>query len=212
MVRAKTSRVRSEPKQERSRRTEERLLDAMEYLLTQQPVEQITVETIVERAHTSVGAFYKRFASREELLPRLLTRLQSSLQEELERALQSGQWARLSLAQRIDAVIDAVAAGHLRSRELIRACVSSRFYSGAALSEENLAAAQALMNHMRGYLLERASEIQHPDPPLAVRLGLYMTLQSLQTALLFEQLPREIDQQLVVTEAKRMLRRYLGLA
>jgi AcrR family transcriptional regulator len=52
-------------------RTQERLLEAMEFLLERREPAEITVDEIVERAHVSVGAFYKRFASKQDLLPLL---------------------------------------------------------------------------------------------------------------------------------------------
>jgi hypothetical protein len=44
---------------------------------------------------------------------------------------------------------------------------------------------------------------------MAVRVGVYLTLQSLQTALLFEQFPADLPPRRVVAEAERMLLNYL---
>lgn len=54
--------------QERSRRTEGRILDAALALLDTHGVEGLTIATVSERARVSVGSVYRRFGSREQLL------------------------------------------------------------------------------------------------------------------------------------------------
>lgn len=54
------------PRQERSRRTLERIADATEALLAERGPEGVTVQGVVARAETSVGAFYTRFAGKED--------------------------------------------------------------------------------------------------------------------------------------------------
>lgn len=50
-----------EPRQERSRRTLDRIVGATEALLCERGAGDLTVEDVVTRADTSVGAFYTRF-------------------------------------------------------------------------------------------------------------------------------------------------------
>ena len=197
------------PRQARSQRTQERLLDAMEFLLERQEPADITVEAIVARAHVSVGAFYKRFTSKQDLLPLLLARLQSSSRGQLAVALDETHWRGQGLRMRIDALIDMIAASHLKRQRLIRACVTGRFSATLQMSAQDVDDARAHMTMMREWLLACSDEVRHESPDLAVRIGLYMCLQSLQTALLFENLPPEVSRDMIVQEAKRMLARYL---
>lgn len=53
-----------EPRQERSRRTLDRIAGATEALLCERGAGELTVEDVVARADTSVGAFYTRFDSK----------------------------------------------------------------------------------------------------------------------------------------------------
>lgn len=53
-----------EPRQERSRRTLDRIAGATEALLSERGAGDLTVEDVVARADTSVGAFYTRFDSK----------------------------------------------------------------------------------------------------------------------------------------------------
>jgi AcrR family transcriptional regulator len=197
------------PRQARSQRTLERLLDAMESLLERHEPADITVEAIVARAHVSVGAFYKRFASKQDLLPLLLTRLQSQSRVRLQAALDEARWQDARFLERIDALIDMVAEAHVQRQRIIRACVTGRFTATLQMSPQDIADARAHMEMMRAWLLARRDEIRHTEPELAVRIGLYMCLQSLQTALLFENLPPEVTRESIVREAKRMLGAYL---
>jgi AcrR family transcriptional regulator len=197
------------PRQARSQRTQERLLDAMEFLLERHEPAEITVDAIVARAHVSVGAFYKRFSSKQDLLPLLLTRLQQQSRTQLQEALEESRWLDAGLQERIDALIDMVADAHIQRQRIIRACVTGRFTATLQMSEQDIADARAHMDMMRTWLLARRHEICHDAPELAVRIGLYMCLQSLQTALLFENLPPEVTRETIVRETKRMLGAYL---
>ena len=64
------------PRQARARATVERIFEATVRLLADRPFEAISVADIVSEAHTSVGAFYKRFSSKDALLPVLRESLQ----------------------------------------------------------------------------------------------------------------------------------------
>ena len=209
MVKKKTASVR-EPRQARSLRTQERLLDAMESLLQERDPADITVEDLVERAHASVGAFYKRFGSKQDLLPLLLTRLQTNARRELEDELGKPHWRGRGLTERVNALIEMFAGVQIQRQRIIRACVAGRLNASLQMSEQDLADARASLDAMRRWLLVCREEIRHEHPDTAVRLGLYMCLQSLQTALLFEALPPDISAQMVTAEAKRMLGRYLS--
>jgi len=58
-------------KQERSRQTLRRLLDATSTLLQNKSFDDISITEIVESADSSVGAFYARFKDKEGILEQL---------------------------------------------------------------------------------------------------------------------------------------------
>jgi AcrR family transcriptional regulator len=197
-----------QPKQLRSRNTRERLVKAAEDLLARQDFGGMTVRQIATRAHASMGTFYKHFPSKRDLLPLLVDRLQSaSAVEAMELTL--GQLATVSLASRVACVVRLVADTTTRQRNVLRACVAARFSTDLTLSSIQMARSRRLLRRLHDWLLERRHEITHPDPPMAVRVGLYLSLQSLQTALLFEQLPTSVPPILLIREAERMLLSYL---
>lgn len=63
-----------EPRQQRSRETLERFIDAGWDILQTTPWENISIADIAARAGRSVGAFYQRFGSKEDFLSVLMTR------------------------------------------------------------------------------------------------------------------------------------------
>ena len=70
-----------QPRQERSQQTQEKLLDALERLLQQRYFEHITIQDIAEEAGVAVGTIYRRFRSKEALLPVLYGRLDSRMEK-----------------------------------------------------------------------------------------------------------------------------------
>lgn len=62
------------PQQGRSQRTLQALLDAAEALLEERSFEEASVQAICDRAGCSVGAFYGRFPSKQDLLRALYAR------------------------------------------------------------------------------------------------------------------------------------------
>jgi AcrR family transcriptional regulator len=202
--------MRITPHQKRSLHTQERLLDAMKALLEERDADDINVEDIVERAGLSVGAFYKRFSSKADLLPLLYSRLQTMGRQALQAQLADSKWNGRGLAERVDALVDIVAEAHRYHFRVIRACVSAHHNASLVLNPAELAAAREHMMRIMGdWLLACRDEIRHENPALAVRCGLYMCLQTLQSSLLFEPLTLSADREALVNEAKRMLVRYL---
>ena len=72
-----------QPKQDRSKDTQEKLLTALESLLEERFFEQITIRDIAQRAGLSPGTIYRRFQNKEALLPILYERYDQRL----------GKWA-----------------------------------------------------------------------------------------------------------------------
>src|SRR5262245_57774366 len=177
--------MRTTPQQRRSLQTQERLLKSMESLLHEREADQISVEDIVERADVSVGAFYKRFSSKSDLLPLLYDRLHQTGRQVLRNELADARWQGRGLAERISALVDMVAAAHRYHFRVIRACVAAHFNASLDLNpaDQNVVR-EEMMQLLGDWLLECRDEIRHENPELAVRCGLYMCLQSLQTALL----------------------------
>lgn len=123
--------------QERSRKTLNALLDGLDRLLRDRSFESITVLDLVREANVSTGAFYARFASKDDLLPELYSRFQDSLKEITERELDPAVWAPLSPHERIDRLAQFLCDTYQGRSWLLRAVAihSRRRYSPTATLE-----------------------------------------------------------------------------
>ncbi len=195
--------------QTRSARTLERILAAVEQMLADGDLEQVTIEQIAERAHVSVGAFYKRFRGKSSLLPILLQRVHEQQTQRIRALLEDPELRDVSLARRIDALLFAFARSQQARHHLIRALVIGHWQSAERADSENRSA--ELLQAAHGWLAECIDEIRHPDPRLALSLGLFATLQSMQTAIIFERIPANIGIDRFTDEFARMFKRYVGV-
>ncbi|WP_386068036.1 TetR/AcrR family transcriptional regulator [Tahibacter sp. UC22_41] len=196
-------------RQPRSLQTRERILSATEALLTEGDAELITIEQIAERAHVSVGAIYKRFEGKASLLPLVLERVQVQQFDRLEAHLAEPHWHGIGLAGRIDGLLALFARSQTQQRSLIRALVIGHWQSPDRSAND--ARASGTMTLIHAWLAECLGEIRHPTPGLALSLGLYTTLQTLQTAILMERVPAELGIPRFTAEMSRLFRAYLGL-
>ena len=179
------------------------MIDALSRLLERKDWNEITIEDVVEEANLSVGAFYKRFRSRNEILNALLLRTQRDLDQEAT-ALTAGQG---DLSERIGRLVAVMAEGWRSHRHIIRAAAGnpSLHRSSTALLEESKSRLRCLAN----WLLERREEINHPNPELAVSIGLYFVMLPLQSALLQDAADGAPTSEPLQEEAARMLYTYL---
>lgn len=196
-------------RQDRSVRTRERILAAMEALLADPHGVEVTMERLAEQAHVSIGAIYKRFQGKDSLLPLVLERVHEQQFDRLRALLARPGWDAVGLAGRIRALLEAFADSQLARRRLIRSLVVGHWQSDDRAPME--ARSAELIGVMRGWLSECAHEIRHPDPQLALSLGLFTTLQALQTAVLFDRVPPALGLERFIDEMGRMFGAYLGL-
>ena len=90
------------PKQSRSKRTLERLVGASLEILGREGPDALTVQAIVERAGSSVGSFYARFAGKEDLLDYLGERVWREAAARWDEALASRDLSGLDLRQLVE--------------------------------------------------------------------------------------------------------------
>jgi len=207
----KTSKAPIRPKQQRSRATLERLLAATESLLRHRNFSEITVADIVEKAASSVGAFYKRFSSKDALLPYLLARLQEQQLLAIRQFVADPVWQGVVLENRVREFCRILAQSYTGNRGLIRALVSRQFSDRSELPAEEISKARQIVDLIAGWLLECRAEIRHPEPDDAIRVGMFFTVTSLQVGILFRPATRRFSDALLVAELTRALLAYLDV-
>jgi len=164
------------PKQRRSRRTLERIVSASLDILGGDGPDALTVQAIVERAGSSVGSFYARFAGKEDLLDYLGERVWREAAARWDEALASRDWSGLDLRHLVEGsvrLLGDVGSTHASYLEALGRAHRARDDAYASFHAHVLAGLEEL-------LLSRSDEMAHPDPPVAVPLGLRAALSVLE--------------------------------
>lgn len=190
--------------------TQERILAATEALLAEGGPDLMTMEQVAERAHVSIGAIYKRFQGKSSLLPLVLDRVHQQQIARLHEFLGQERWRDAGLSERVHALLDVFAASQVARQRLIRALVVGHWQSTDPGPQE--ARAAEVTGAMHAWLSECTEEITHPDPRQALSMGLFTTLQTLQTAIMLGRVPPAVGVERFTRELAHMFLAYLGVA
>ncbi len=163
----------SPPKQTRSRKTLERIVTASLEILEEEGTDGLTVQAIVERAGSSVGSFYARFRGKSDLLDYLRARLWEEASVRWDAALASRDWTELDLSQLAEGVARLLLEAERSHASYLRALGRA---AGAGGGDAYGAFRAHLLEGLERILVARRERIAHPDPVLAVRLGLRAVL------------------------------------
>ena len=159
-----------EPKQFRSERTRERLLRAAEKLILEKGLADASVPEIARRAGSSVGGCYARFADKGALLRALEERFFGEMEERVARLADAGRWGDAPIATIAGACAAELVHVFRERRNLIAA-----FLHFSTRDPELLADAirfrAVTAERIAGLLLPRRHELRHPEPRLAIDLG-----------------------------------------
>ncbi len=94
-----------EPKQDRSKDTSERILEAARGLLEEQTFDTVSVAAIADRAGISVGGFYARFPNKEALLHAFDEYLVEQVLRIVRKEMDPARWRGKSVAEVIEGYI-----------------------------------------------------------------------------------------------------------
>lgn len=177
------------PRQERSRRTLDRLLAATERLLARRSFEAISVQDIVRAARTSVGSFYARFPDKASLL----TALYERYDQDVEPRIAAWRAAHPGPAPGLDGAC-AWVAGYLvdsfrARRNLLRALalhVRQRPEVAGAGTGRRRAAQHGFLEDA---LLAHRRRIRDDDPERAVRTAIFLAASACRERILFDETP-----------------------
>jgi AcrR family transcriptional regulator len=159
------------PQQLRSRRSLDRLLDAAEAVISEVGFERASVTGICRRADLTSGAFYSRFASKQELVGALVERFAA----EARTVIDGLQVPPTTLQTTIRQFVSGLVAFYRRRRDLVCALAASGHADdddGTSMRELN----GATVDYLTELLLVRESDFSTPQPQAAARLGLVAVL------------------------------------
>jgi AcrR family transcriptional regulator len=149
------------PQQARSRRALEKVLEAAELVLARDGFDDFTMAAVAEEAGVSIGAIYRRFDGKEQLLAAIKNRLLTGLEEELAERLSA---AEPSLAGVVDTFVRSyaqiMAIGSRILPDLLRGQGASAERGGQSLVEARRLFDDAVAPYM--------SEVRQPDPRTSV--------------------------------------------
>jgi AcrR family transcriptional regulator len=155
-------------RQPRSERTMQRILDSAEKLILDKGLADASIPEIARRARSSVGGIYARFKDKRTLLLALEERFFHRVWIQVEEL--AGSLAGADIETIIDAAaarLVAIVRGHQR--------LVAAFVSQASSDAESLAKVLRFRNQITdriaALLRPRIGELSHPDPELAIALG-----------------------------------------
>ena len=201
------------PKQARSERTLQRLLDAAQLLIEEKGHAAVSIPEIARRAHSSVGGFYARFRDKNELLRALEERHFIELWQRLEALADARRWENVPTAQIVEAAVDELVTVTRERRRLIAAFLVSAIQD-PVIREGGLRFRRRVEERIRALLLPRRAEMHHPDPALAIDVAIQTAFAVMNQHILIGSAAsdgRPISDDDLRRELTRMVLRYVGI-
>ena len=203
------------PLQDRSRRTAERITAAALALLEKKSFAELSVAEIARKAGVSVGGFYARFPSKQALLQyfdaTVIEGILARAEVELDPARLAGADARAVVATYVRLAVRMFR----RHRPVLQqVALRSRTSTDPAFRERIRGANARLHGRFRALLLARRFEIRHPDPELALDLGLTFVSATMREYVLFAEFRPDfarLDDARLMRELVHAFCLYLGI-
>lgn len=174
------------PKQARSERTLQRLLDAAEALIKEKGHAAVSIPEIARRAKSSVGGFYARFRDKNELLRALEERHFIELLWRVDALADERRWNNASTADIVEAAVAELVTITRERRHMIAAFLV-RAIEDPVIREGGLRFRRTVEERIGALLLLRRDEMTHPDPALAIDLGIQTAFALMQQHVLIEE-------------------------
>jgi len=205
-------------KQERSRKSLERLLDAAEEVLKAHGLDGATVPRIAAKAGLSPGAIYRRFPDKDALMRAVVVRYHTRVAEKSRENLGRAElWKGTSLRQKAYMVILSTIATHKAHAGLLRPLYQiAQRHPDSTFRRRSFLLEMGNFKQVVKLFLEHRDEIHHPNPELAITLGLLLVAFTMREQLMdtgkqrwsdvFPKAVAELDREL-----PRMFLRYLGV-
>jgi AcrR family transcriptional regulator len=173
------------PQQDRSKKTLERLLDAAEEIIRTRGLRALTVPEVARAARSSVGSFYARFADKDALLSTLHERACEQTILTVEAALDPARWEGVGTESLVRGFV-AFAVRVFAERRPMMLAFTSELSQDEAFAARRTRTAKAIAGALVRLFAPRADEIGHPEPELALTMGLRLVTSVLEQRNLLE--------------------------
>jgi AcrR family transcriptional regulator len=201
------------PKQARSERTLQRLLDVAEALIKEKGHAAVSIPEIARRARSSVGGFYARFRDRNELLRALEERHFIEVSRRVDALADAGRWENASTAEIVEAAVAELVTTTRERRHMIAAFLV-RAIEDPVIRAGGLHFRRTVEERISALLLARRDEMSHPDPALAIELGIQTAFALMEQHVLIEETQaggRALSDEELMRELTTMFLRYVGI-
>ena len=203
-----------QPQQTRSRETMKLILEAAAQILEEKNFEELTIAEVVQKAGTSVGAFYGRFKDKEALLQTLDEQFFETFEAAVRAVLAPQNWEGKSISSIVREVTRLVVNTYSKEKGVLRSLnLKSRLTRDASFKKREQSAWADLYPQFQQALLSNRQVITHPDPALAIRLGFQQLFYGAREILLWEPFrePVHYTNEELITELTRAYLAYLGV-
>ena len=155
------------PKQDRSRASFERVLDAAEELLKERGYPGFTLQEVSKRSRTSIGSIYCRVQGKDDLFHAVQEHVLARLDAEIESILEPSKWNRVDPRKLIVFLVRELAEYLRRHTPILRAFIS-RELADPVVMERGKKAHARVAERFQALMMQHAAEFSHPDPEHAV--------------------------------------------
>jgi AcrR family transcriptional regulator len=159
--------VLREPKQERSRRSFERVQDAALALLVERGPDAFTLAEVCTRADASMGAIYNRVNGKDDLIRLIHEREMVRVDADTEKTLRAIDLQRGQLRDLVADLVGGVTVLLRRDAEVLRPFMLLAA-TDIQIATRGRRSATLMTSLFVGLLSQRRAEIRHPDPVAAI--------------------------------------------
>ncbi len=205
-------------RQDRSRESLRKMLDAAEIVLATHGLQGATLSRIAARAGVSPANVYRRFRDKDALMQAVFLRLSQRSSAEVKNQFDPEKVPPIGLVQFSRNVIEGMIRGYRADARLSRVAVeySELHWEVGFVRKARASEAQSFRRMVDTFLIWR-DQIKNPDPERAIRFAFLMVSFALRELILFDRshifaaiLPLSDD--LLKQELPRLFLRYLGVA
>ena len=204
----------SPPKQARSERTAQRILDAAQTLIEREGLGAFSIPEVVRRAESSTGSFYARFKDKNALLAALEERFFAEVESRVDALAEPERW-RGRPTEELARALTREMLERLRQHARLVCAFMFRSTHEATFASHARRFHDQLTRRMRALLLSRRAEMTHPEPEVAVDLALELALNFIQGRILFAGAhggQHPLSDERLAEELTRMFLSFVGIA
>lgn len=166
------------PRQDRSRASFERMINAAEALMSDLGSDEFTLQEVARVGKVSIGSIYNRFKSKEELIHAVHARMIVRLGEDRKRLVMHVRARGSNLIEKTYALMDELAESLARFAPLMRPMML-RASNDPVVQGQGSKGYWYTVDMLSNELLQHRDEIRHPDPERACPAAIHIAYAAL---------------------------------